>query len=39
LIQDLLRKESSKSNGGFSITFLIIVGILGIVAGFILKKT
>ncbi|KAK1601817.1 hypothetical protein QYE76_032602 [Lolium multiflorum] len=36
---DLLRKESSKSNGGFSITFLIIVGILGIVAGFILKKT
>lgn len=36
---DLLRKESSKSNGGFSITFLIVVGILGIVAGFILKKT
>jgi len=36
---DLLRKESSKSTGGFSITFLIIVGILGIIAGFILKKT
>uniref|UniRef100_A0ACD6A3H1 Uncharacterized protein n=1 Tax=Avena sativa TaxID=4498 RepID=A0ACD6A3H1_AVESA len=36
---DLLRKESSKSNGGFSITFLIVVGILGIIAGFILKKT
>lgn len=36
---DVLRKESSKSNGGFSITFLIVVGILGIIAGFILKKT
>lgn len=36
---DLLRKESSKSNSGFSITFLIVVGILGIIAGFILKKT
>lgn len=36
---DVLRKENSKSNGGFSITFLIVVGILGIIAGFILKKT
>ncbi|KQJ95348.1 vesicle-associated protein 1-3 [Brachypodium distachyon] len=36
---DLLRKESSKSNGGFSLTFMIVVGLLGIVVGFILKKT
>ncbi|KAL6857040.1 hypothetical protein ACP4OV_018422 [Aristida adscensionis] len=36
---ELLRKESSKSGGGFSFTFLIIVGLLGIVVGYILKKT
>lgn len=36
---ELLRKESSKSNGGFSVTFLIVVGLLSIVVGYILKKT
>ncbi|KAL6659327.1 hypothetical protein ACP70R_003367 [Stipagrostis hirtigluma subsp. patula] len=36
---ELLRKESSKSGGGFSITFLIVVGLLGIIIGYILKKT
>ncbi|KAL5223398.1 hypothetical protein ABZP36_028111 [Zizania latifolia] len=36
---ELLRKESSKSNGGFSLTFLIVVGLLGIIVGYILKKT
>uniref|UniRef100_A0A0D9X4J7 MSP domain-containing protein n=1 Tax=Leersia perrieri TaxID=77586 RepID=A0A0D9X4J7_9ORYZ len=36
---ELLRKESGKSNGGFSLTFLAIVGLLGIIVGCILKKT
>lgn len=36
---ELLRKESSKSSGGFSLTFLAIVGLLGIIVGYILKKT
>ncbi|KAG8046524.1 hypothetical protein GUJ93_ZPchr0008g14155 [Zizania palustris] len=36
---ELLRKESSKRNGGFSLTFLIVVGLLGIIVGYILKKT
>ncbi|XP_006659127.1 vesicle-associated protein 1-3 [Oryza brachyantha] len=36
---ELLRKESGKSNGGFSLTFLAIVGLLGIIVGYILKKT
>lgn len=38
---ELLRKESSKtgSGGGFSITFLFVVGLLGIVVGYILKRT
>jgi len=36
---ELLRKESSKSGGGFSITFLVVVGLLGIMVGYILKRT
>ncbi|KAL5230092.1 hypothetical protein ABZP36_028868 [Zizania latifolia] len=36
---ELLRKESSKTNGGFSLTFVIVVGLLSIIVGFILKKT
>lgn len=36
---ELLRKESSKTGGGFSITFLFVVGLLGIVVGYILKRT
>ncbi|KAG0522554.1 hypothetical protein BDA96_07G047300 [Sorghum bicolor] len=37
---ELLRKESSKtSGGGFSITFLFVVGLLGIIVGYILKRT
>jgi hypothetical protein len=39
LNQELLRKESSKTGGGFSITFLFVVGLLGIVVGYILKRT
>jgi hypothetical protein len=40
LHQELLRKESSKtSGGGFSITFLFVVGLLGIIVGYILKRT
>jgi len=36
---DLLRKESSKNGGSFSITFLVVVGLLGIIVGYILKRT
>ncbi|GJN12416.1 hypothetical protein PR202_ga30691 [Eleusine coracana subsp. coracana] len=36
---ELLRKESSKSGGGFSLTFLVVAGLLGIIIGYILKKT
>jgi len=36
---ELLQKESSKSGGGFSITFLVVVGLLGIIVGYILKRT
>nr|CAB3482187.1 unnamed protein product [Digitaria exilis] len=34
----LLRKESSKSGGGYSITFLLVVGLLGAIVGYILKR-
>nr|CAB3480040.1 unnamed protein product [Digitaria exilis] len=35
---ELLRKESSKSGGGYSITFLLVVGLLGAIVGYILKR-
>ncbi|KAJ3692585.1 hypothetical protein LUZ60_011680 [Juncus effusus] len=36
---ELLRKERSKRNSGFSLKFLLIVGLIGAIAGFIIKKT
>ncbi|WVZ95021.1 hypothetical protein U9M48_040831 [Paspalum notatum var. saurae] len=36
---ELLRKESSKNGSGFSITFILVVGLLGIVVGYILRRT
>jgi hypothetical protein len=39
LNQELLRKESTKGSGGFSLTFLAVAGLLGIIIGYILKKT
>lgn len=37
---DLMRKEISKSRaGGFSLLFVVLVGLLGILAGYFVKKT
>ncbi|XP_061357811.1 vesicle-associated protein 1-2-like isoform X4 [Gastrolobium bilobum] len=36
---DLLRRESSKSRGGVSIVFVILIGLLGIIMGYLMKKT
>ncbi|XP_072967938.1 vesicle-associated protein 1-3 [Typha angustifolia] len=36
---ELLRKERSKHHGGFSFTFLVLVGLLGVIIGYIIKKT
>ncbi|KAJ8512533.1 hypothetical protein OPV22_002967 [Ensete ventricosum] len=36
---ELLRKQSRKSSGGFSIMFMVIVAILGILLGYIIKET
>ncbi|WJX55026.1 Vesicle-associated protein 1-2, variant 2 [Trifolium repens] len=36
---DLLKRESSKSRGGASMIFVIIIGLLGIIMGYLLKKT
>ncbi|XP_042438107.1 vesicle-associated protein 1-3-like [Zingiber officinale] len=36
---DLLRKESSMHQGGFSITFVVLVGLLGALIGYIIKKS
>ncbi|XP_004511678.1 vesicle-associated protein 1-2-like [Cicer arietinum] len=35
---DLLRRESNKSRGGTSMVFVIIIGLLGIIMGYLLKK-
>ncbi|KAJ6793551.1 vesicle-associated protein 1-3-like [Iris pallida] len=34
---DLLRKESNKHRGGFSVMFVVLAGILGILLGFVVK--
>ncbi|XWS49743.1 hypothetical protein CRYUN_Cryun12cG0029100 [Craigia yunnanensis] len=36
---ELLRRESSKSGGGVSFMFVIFVGLLGIIIGYIMKKS
>ncbi|XP_020217803.1 vesicle-associated protein 1-1 [Cajanus cajan] len=36
---DLLRRESSKSRGGVSMVFVILIGLLGIIMGYLMKKT
>ncbi|GAU20742.1 hypothetical protein TSUD_231570 [Trifolium subterraneum] len=36
---DLLKRESSKSRGGASMIFVILIGLLGIIMGYLLKKT
>uniref|UniRef100_A0A1D1XKY0 Vesicle-associated protein 1-3 n=1 Tax=Anthurium amnicola TaxID=1678845 RepID=A0A1D1XKY0_9ARAE len=37
---ELLRKESNRSQGGgFSIMFVVLVGLLGILVGYVIKKT
>ncbi|KAE9596776.1 hypothetical protein Lal_00007824 [Lupinus albus] len=36
---DLLRRESNKNRGGVSIIFVILIGLLGIIMGYLMKKT
>ncbi|XP_009389057.2 vesicle-associated protein 1-3 [Musa acuminata AAA Group] len=36
---ELLSKQSRKSSGGFSIMFIVIVAILGVIFGYIIKET
>ncbi|KAK7307789.1 hypothetical protein VNO77_41159 [Canavalia gladiata] len=36
---DLLRRESNKSRGGVSMLFVILIGLLGIIMGYLMKKT
>ncbi|KAF3319731.1 vesicle-associated protein 1-3-like protein [Carex littledalei] len=37
--QELLKKERNRRSGGFSLKFLLIVGLLGALAGYIMKRT
>ncbi|KAJ0962043.1 hypothetical protein J5N97_029871 [Dioscorea zingiberensis] len=41
LMQELevLKRESGRHHGGFSVMFVVLVGILGIIIGYIIKKT
>ncbi|RWW84489.1 hypothetical protein BHE74_00006899, partial [Ensete ventricosum] len=36
---DLLRKERGMHHGGFSVTFVVLVGLLGALIGYIIKKS
>ncbi|KAL7203760.1 hypothetical protein ACSBR2_016924 [Camellia fascicularis] len=36
---ELLRRESKKSRGGISFMFVVVVGVLGILSGYLLKRT
>lgn len=36
---ELLRQERRKNRSGFSVTFVTIVALLGIIIGFLIKKT
>ncbi|XP_019445064.1 PREDICTED: vesicle-associated protein 1-2-like isoform X2 [Lupinus angustifolius] len=36
---DLLRREGNKKRGGVSMIFVILIGLLGIIMGYLLKKT
>ncbi|CAL0311664.1 unnamed protein product [Lupinus luteus] len=36
---DLLRRESNKKRGGVSMIFVILIGLLGIIMGYLMKKT
>ncbi|KAJ7944748.1 Vesicle-associated 1-1-like protein [Quillaja saponaria] len=36
---ELLRRESNKNRGGASLLFVVLVGLLGIIMGYVLKKT
>ncbi|CAL0331696.1 unnamed protein product [Lupinus luteus] len=36
---DLLRRESNKNRGGVSMIFVILIGLLGIIMGYLMKKT
>ncbi|RWW09801.1 hypothetical protein GW17_00026692 [Ensete ventricosum] len=38
-ISDLLRKERGMHHGGFSVTFVVLVGLLGALIGYIIKKS
>ncbi|XP_008794810.2 vesicle-associated protein 1-3 isoform X1 [Phoenix dactylifera] len=35
---EFLRKASSKHHGGFSVTFVVLVGLLGVLIGYIIRK-
>ncbi|RWW76413.1 hypothetical protein BHE74_00015505 [Ensete ventricosum] len=37
-MQELVRREVSKQQGGFSFVFLVIIALLGILLGYIVKK-
>ncbi|RRT80876.1 hypothetical protein B296_00013897 [Ensete ventricosum] len=37
--EDLLRKERGMHHGGFSVTFVVLVGLLGALIGYIIKKS
>uniref|UniRef100_A0A0A9FFJ8 Uncharacterized protein n=1 Tax=Arundo donax TaxID=35708 RepID=A0A0A9FFJ8_ARUDO len=35
---DLLRRDISRQHGGFSLVFVLVVAILGILLGFVMKR-
>lgn len=37
-LQDMLRRESNKNRGGISMLIVILIGLLGIIMGYIMKK-
>ena len=39
IVQDLLRREANKSRGGIPLIFVLLVAFVGIILGYLLKKT
>lgn len=38
-MQELLKREGRKNAGGISFLFVILIGLIGIIFGYIIKKT
>lgn len=39
LVQELLRREASRSRGGIPLLYVFLIGLVGIILGYLMKKT